>query len=119
MKKFKSEYTKKLLDYTSLCLGRENRMRELLRDGLPSLEKFAFSINVTRETLDYWAGKKREFSLALAEAKARINDIITDAAAFKLIDPTFVKFLLTEVYGKGEGDIEQGRPFEVNLTVVK
>ncbi len=119
MKKFKKKYTKMLLDYTALCVGEEGRLQSLIRDGLPSLEKFACSIDTTRRQLDLWAGENRKFADAMGEAEERICDLITDAAAFKLIDPSFVKFLLGNKYGKNEEGVCHEPPFEINLTVVK
>ena len=110
-----------LMDYTRLGLNKENRVRDMVSSGIPSLTKFASQINVSRKTLDAWAEKNKTFALAMQEARDRISDIIADAAALKLLDSSFSKFLLTTQFGytdKGEESEDQG-PFELNLTVVK
>ncbi|MDY3845783.1 MAG: hypothetical protein SOZ62_02585 [Eubacteriales bacterium] len=120
MKVYRSEYVKKLLDYTSLRRTAEGRVRTLIGEGLPSLTKFASMINVTRATLNVWAAENEEFAIAMEEAKARICDVIKDAAALKYIDSSFSKFLLTAEYGYGEEAKDSDNvPFDVNVTVVK
>lgn len=120
MKTYRPEYVKKLLDYTSLRPSAEGRIKSLVGEGIPSLTKFASGINVTLSTLSVWASENEEFAIAMEEAKARICDIIKDAAALKYIDSSFSKFLLSTEYGYGEeGEKTQDAPFDVNITVVK
>ena len=116
--KYSRKYAKMLLDYTDLSLGREGRLRELLSNGLPSVEKFASAIGVSVRQLKKWAEKHPELSDAMAEAVARICDVLSDAAAFKQADSTFIKYLLDTKYG-AEEQTGGTSPFEINLTVVK
>ena len=121
MKPYKKEYAKRLMDYTRPIQNRDSKMKEAHENGLPSLSKFAASINVSRKTLDLWAEKNKVFAQAMDEAKIRIADMICDLAALKYTDSSFSKFLLTTQYGYSDSQDTSynDSPFELRLTVVK
>ena len=62
----------------------------------PSFSKFARSIGVTISDIDFFR-KHKEFDRAYRECIEIKRDYLIDAALTRRFDPSFVKFLLSEV----------------------
>ncbi len=83
--------------------------------GAPSFVKFATANGYTLDTLlDF--RKHKKFDMAYRAANEIRRDYLIDHALSRRFDPSFVKFLLTEEYGEGEG---VDNTLEVVLTVVE
>lgn len=107
---YQEEYAKKMLDFFAYGEGK----------GLPSFEKFAFSIGALRADLEKWRKESPAFSSCYDECVFRLCDMLTDGALIKRYDPSFVKFLLSSRYGFSESEEkEETKPFEVKITVLE
>ena len=71
--------------------------------GAPSFLKFARSIGVTLEDVEYYR-RHGEFERAYKECIEIRRDYLTDRALTKRFDPSFVKYLLSEVDLPAEED---------------
>ncbi len=106
---YKKDYAKKMLDFFAYGEGK----------GLPSFEKFAFSIGALRADLERWRKEDPIFSKCYDECVFRLCDMLTDGALIKRYDPSFVKFLLSSRYGFSEDEEkDETKPFEVKITVL-
>lgn len=106
---YKEEYAKKMLDFFAYGEGK----------GLPSFEKFAFSVGALRSDIERWRKESSLFSKCYDECVCRLCDMLTDGALIKRYDPSFVKFLLSSRYGFEEEKEEEAKPFEVRITVLE
>lgn len=125
--KYQASYCKEMLEFFKdfIVVDSINHVgKKIQQRRLPTFEEYAYRIGVTVRTLENWKAKYPKFADAYEECLTRQKNLLIQAGLTESFNPTFVKFTLSAVHGlKEKSDVSvsggEGKPFEVNIRVVK
>lgn len=92
----------KVQEYLDQCIDIADTKNKTKSVNLPSVEKFAKYLKVSRDTLYAWANDKTEYRQALNAIKSEQRDRLIDNGLANNYNPTIVKLILASNHGMRE-----------------